>query len=451
MSISTLDPQRVRGEGRNTMANGNKTCFVIMGFGEKTDFQSSPQRVLDLNKTYENIIEPAVKEAGLSCVRSDRIIHSTVIDKPMYENLLSADVVVADLSTSNANAIYELGVRHALRPSTTIVLAENNFSFPFDLNHLSILKYEHLGKDIGFSEAVRVKDALKQKIAELVDKGKVDSPVFLFLPSLMRAKAAAPPLDSLAAGPAATAESAPKTDERSFAELMESFLESYRLAKASVQKPSDWLKPMAFLERLRTMQPQDPYILQQLALATYKSEIPDKLTALREASKILTPLSPTTSSDAETVGLWGALHKRLWEAGGDRADLDQSIAAYERGFFLRNDYYNGILYAFMLDERAAVTSGDEAVADRVLARRIRWRVLEITGDRLEAGAFPPDEKFWIGASRVEAMFGLDRKEEAERLKANVVAEERERDRATGDWKEKMLNDQLRKLEKLLAR
>jgi hypothetical protein len=99
-----------------------------------------------------------------------------------------------------------------------------------------------------------------------------------------------------------------------------------------------------------------------LALATYKSEIPDKLTALREASKILTPLSPTTSADAETVGLWGALHKRLWEAGGDRADLDQSIAAYER---LRHDYYNGILYAFMLDERAAVTSGDEAVADRV--------------------------------------------------------------------------------------
>src|SRR5262245_52578987 len=102
------------------MANGNKTCFVIMGFGEKTDFQSNPQRVLNLNKTYEYIIEPAVKEAGLTCVRADRIIHSTVIDKPMYENLLSADVVVADLSTSNLNAIYELGVRHALRPSTTI-------------------------------------------------------------------------------------------------------------------------------------------------------------------------------------------------------------------------------------------------------------------------------------------------------------------------------------------
>lgn len=117
--------------------NTKKTCFVVMGFGEKTDFQSNPQRVLNLNKTYEYIIEPAVREAGLECVRADKIIHSTVIDKPMYEQLLDADLVIADLSTSNANAIYELGVRHALRPHTTIVMAESNFAFPFDLRVFS--------------------------------------------------------------------------------------------------------------------------------------------------------------------------------------------------------------------------------------------------------------------------------------------------------------------------
>jgi hypothetical protein len=107
------------------MSNGQKTCFVIMGFGEKTDFQSNPQRVLNLDKTYNNIIKPVVEEAGLACIRADEIIHSTVIDKPMYDNLLSADIVIADLSTSNANAIYELGVRHALRPRTTVVMAEH--------------------------------------------------------------------------------------------------------------------------------------------------------------------------------------------------------------------------------------------------------------------------------------------------------------------------------------
>jgi hypothetical protein len=60
--------------------NAKKTCFVVMGFGEKTDFQSNPQRVLNLNKTFEYIIQPAAEESGLKCIRADKIIHSTVID-----------------------------------------------------------------------------------------------------------------------------------------------------------------------------------------------------------------------------------------------------------------------------------------------------------------------------------------------------------------------------------
>ena len=426
------------------MNGDKKSCFVVMGFGEKTDFQSNPQRVLNLNKTYEFIIEPAVKEAGLECVRADQIIHSSVIDKPMYEKLLDADVVVADLSTSNANAIYELGVRHALRPNTTIVMAENNFSFPFDLGHISILKYEHLGKTIGFEEVLRVKDALKQKVAELANKQEVDSPVYVFLPSLTRPEIVAP-VKAMAAAPAPVS---PPTDTKSFADLMDSF----RLAKDS----SDWVMAIAYLKRLRTMQPQDPFILQQLALATYKSELPDKLSALRQAKAVLAELSPATSADAETVGLWGAVHKRLWEVGHDRADLDHGISAYERGFYLKNDYYNGINYAFMLNVRAALSEGDEATADRVLARRVRTRVLDICEDRLKADKLAGDEAFWIGATKVEGLVGLGRKADAAALKAQVIKDERARLAAVGanvekevGWREQTLDDQLAKLEKLL--
>ncbi len=76
------------------------------------------------------------------------------------------------------------------------------------------------------------------------------------------------------------------------------------------------------------------------------------MTALQRAKEILLPLAPEVSSDAETVGLWGAIHKRLWDVNGDRADLDRAIAAYERGFYLRRDYYNGINFAFLLDQRS---------------------------------------------------------------------------------------------------
>jgi hypothetical protein len=169
-----------------------KTCFVTMGFGEKTDFRSNPQRVLNLNKTFEYIIQPAVEESGLECIRADKIIHSTVIDKPIYEQLLGADLVIADLSTSNDNAIYELGVRHALRPHGTIVMAESNFKFPFDLRHLSMLMYEHLGKEIGYEEVVRVKGELKKRIAIILENPGVDSPVFMFLPFLAETLQSAP-------------------------------------------------------------------------------------------------------------------------------------------------------------------------------------------------------------------------------------------------------------------
>ena len=130
------------------------------------------------------IIKRAVEDAGLECIRADDVIHAGIIDKPMYELLYGADVVVADLSTSNANAIYELGVRHALKPGTTIVIAEKQFKFPFDIGHLLVRPYEHLGKGIDGEEADRAREEIKKAILFLVDKQETDSPVYTFLPTL---------------------------------------------------------------------------------------------------------------------------------------------------------------------------------------------------------------------------------------------------------------------------
>ena len=438
------------------------SCFVIMGFGEKTDFQSNPQRVLNLNRTYEDIIKPAVKDTGHICVRADEIIHSTVIDKPMYDNLLSADLVIADLSTANVNAVYELGVRHALRPQRTIVLAENNFSFPFDLNHLSILKYEHLGKEIGFTEVMRVREKLKEKITALMGSQEVDSPVFLFIPALQAASLSKATV--MAAAAASPAPSSAPTDQKSFAELLVNF----RAAKDGVKAAEDWALPLALLKRLKTMQPDDPYILQQLALATYKFEQPDKKTSLINAKNILNALGPQTSSDAETVGIWGAIHKRLWGATQNREDLDELVKAYARGYYIKNDYYNGINYAFMLDVRASCSAGDEALVDRLLARRVRKDVLKISDRLLQAAAaaappgvkpdgpaVSPNDLFWIGATKVEAVFGLGRRDEAKTLKAEIVEKERQRLITAGrdgdavKWMEASLDDQLKELGELL--
>ena len=158
-----------------------KTCFVIQGFGKKTDFTDG--RVLDLDASYA-IIKEAVEAAGLACIRADEIAHSGTIDVPMYQYLHQADLVIADLSTYNINAAFELGVRYGLRARATIIVAEEQFKNPFDVGHIAIRRYKHLGEDIGAKEAKRFRDDLKQAIGDIMAKGATDSPVYTFLQEL---------------------------------------------------------------------------------------------------------------------------------------------------------------------------------------------------------------------------------------------------------------------------
>jgi hypothetical protein len=60
------DPYRMIGrllavDGWGTMA----TCFVIVGFGAKTDFRPNPRRVLNPSVTCEDIIKPSVERVDL--------------------------------------------------------------------------------------------------------------------------------------------------------------------------------------------------------------------------------------------------------------------------------------------------------------------------------------------------------------------------------------------------
>jgi len=163
--------------------NGKKRCFVVQGFGMKTDFRTG--RHLNLDDSFE-IIQEAIKDAGLECIRADKVMHSGSIDVEMWEEILNADLVVADVSTSNWNAAYELGVRHALRPRSTIVVAEDQFEFAFDINHIAIHTYKHGGPELGRREAKRFKEHLQALIEKVMGEAeaRADSPVFLSLPGL---------------------------------------------------------------------------------------------------------------------------------------------------------------------------------------------------------------------------------------------------------------------------
>src|ERR1044071_3592358 len=418
--------------------DAKKKCFVVMGFGEKTDLSTG--RTLDLDKTYPVSIRQAVEAAGLECIRADDVIHSGLIEKPMYQLLLEADIVIADLSTSNANTLYELGVRHALRPHMTIVMAEKQFKFPFDLRNLMIRPYEHLGKGIDAEEADRMRGELKKAIEQLLADPEVDSPVSEFLPSLREWTAAVTPAED------ACAESAATVDVTS-TELMDRF----RTTKAGAKTPPDWALVASCLQALLARRPKDPYLNQQLALATYKSEQPDALAALAKATSILEELNPHSSTDPETLGLWGAVHRRLYELTKDVVNLDEAIRAHEKGFYVRNDSYNGTKLALALDIRASISQGRDALADMILAERIRRRVLEscnqllAAGVKDEEGKVDPFETFWLRASLVEALVGIGETQTANEMKASVIGS------APEEWMVKTMENNLNQLAALLGK
>src|SRR5262245_59721349 len=397
-------------------------CFVVMGFGEKTDLATG--RKLNLDATYTNVIKPAVTEAGYSCTRADEILHSGMIDVPMYDMLFDAELVIADLSTANLNAMFELGVRHAFKPRSTIILAEKQFSSPFDVNHIVIHKYEQLGSDIGFGEVMRMRNELKELIGAIAGNPKPDSPCYTLLeinPPSRRARAlgmaapgaprsAVPPEESYAAWLQKAADAKARSD---FIEAEKVLREIYAAKTASGDKTAR------------------PGVIQELALATYKAgeqrakqERPQvALDGYAKAIDLLRQLDPERTTDPETLGLWSAVHKRLAESDQRsdvqrKVDLDTAILAAQRGCLIRQDYYTGINYAYLLDYRASRSSGDDRIADRVQADRVRRSVVDMArgqaamlkaqfgsqqGSQSDAHK---DELYWTLASLAEALIAL---------------------------------------------
>lgn len=428
-------------------------CFVVQGFGKKTDFRTG--RVLNLDDSYE-IIKDAVEAAGLECIRADKVMHSGSIDVEMWEEVLNADLVVADISTSNWNAAYELGVRHALRPGRTIVVAEDQFEFAFDINHISITTYTHGGPELGRHEATRLRTRLTELItAVMADAdGRPDSPVFLSLPGLE------PPRRGADAAPAKSGSDSveePEGESGAATDVAGAAWGTLRDQAMAAKDDGDWDKAKTLLGAAHELVPREDAIAQQLALATYKSKTPTPVAALDEARRILKKLKPAASHDPETLGLWAAVHKNKWYLSEDPDDLDEAINGNEKGFHLKGDYYNGINLAFLLNVRAALPGADpaEAITDYVTAQRVRRKVAAIASRALQEMPQPePDatelalrknkeEQYWVIATLREAAVGLGNEAEAKRLQKDALATDPE------DWMVESTDGQIAVLQGLL--
>ena len=141
--------------------NEKSLCFVIMPFREEYE-------------PIYNKIKDAVKKENYKCKRADEVDKGP-ITKTIFEHIFQAKAIVADLTDSNPNVFYELGVAHTLGRKTILISQEKKI--PFDVSGDFVIKYENTieGGDKLYKELTRL-------LKHLMVGGVIDNPAQMFLP-----------------------------------------------------------------------------------------------------------------------------------------------------------------------------------------------------------------------------------------------------------------------------
>ncbi len=149
-----------------------KRVFIVRPFGVKDG--------VDFDRVEALLIQPAIRGvsgAGLEGGTTVPIVEQGNIREDMFRELVTADLVIADLSIHNANVFYELGIRHGLRPHATFLLRAGVSQFPFDLQTDRYLKYDAAHPEASLPQLIAALDAT-------LASARVDSPVYQLLPGL---------------------------------------------------------------------------------------------------------------------------------------------------------------------------------------------------------------------------------------------------------------------------
>ena len=160
-----------------------RRAFVIMPIGRKKVPNGAE---IDFDAVYARLLSPAVKAAGLQPHRADAERRGGSIHADMFQELLLAEFVVADLTLDNPNVWYEIGVRHALRASGAVLTYALRDHLPFDIAGQRMQRYTLLNGELDPAKVDTERKALTEMItATLGDwRRRRSSPVYQQLPNL---------------------------------------------------------------------------------------------------------------------------------------------------------------------------------------------------------------------------------------------------------------------------
>jgi hypothetical protein len=113
------------------------------------------------DKRYDDVFEPAVKEAGFEAYRVDRDPSVSIPISEIEAGIRDAELCLAEITTDNPNVWFELGFAIAVPKEVVLLCSEERTTkFPFDVQHRSIIKYK--------TESTRDFDELGEKIVERI-------------------------------------------------------------------------------------------------------------------------------------------------------------------------------------------------------------------------------------------------------------------------------------------
>jgi len=234
------------------------TCFVIMPFGQK----EVGGKEIDFTAIYEEIFAPAIRQAktpeghDLCAARTDMDAFSGSINQDMFEYLMYSRLAFADISGFNPNVFYEIGARHSVQESGTVLFRQTGHAIPFDITTIKVFEYEHQGGE----QADRSRERITRVLTETLRRNRLDSPVRLAL----RAQWGGTPRPADAAAvssPMAAPENCPPvpTEQVWRKQQMESFLrdgeEAIRLGDLEAARTNYWgalrFDPLNIVARMR--------------------------------------------------------------------------------------------------------------------------------------------------------------------------------------------------------
>lgn len=339
--------------------------FVVIPFGRKRDLGLAHE--IDFDRVYEDCIRPAGEEAGFEVIRADEERSGGIVHLAMFERLLLAEVVIADVTMANANVFYELGIRHCARPRSTLLIRARETRLPFDVTMIRAAPYTLHEGIIRPEEAARFKSTLTTMLGHAQkDLDSRDSPLFQLIggfPGINLApKSAASFRARVDAFEAIRArlEAARGTRNSAEVRVVEDLVMAERgwhapLLSEIAQAYKDlekWDDVVRFIEALPSSLSTAIFFQQTLAFALNRR---NALGDRDKTTRILRKIVQTHGADPETCGLLGRVYKDLYEesvrAGSQTADgyLDEAIAVYRQGFEADpRDPYPGINLATLL-------------------------------------------------------------------------------------------------------